>query len=274
MGHADVFGLWSAKKTRAKVFCTMHNIYFNKNFLDNLIFKFYSFLFLKKVTKTQVISISKSVEMHVIKKLKLPGKRSHILVNAIPFKIIEKEKSNQNQINLLFVGRLEPQKSVITLLDAIQLLKKEQLSKSFILNIVGDGSLKEELENKVDELEINELVKFEGKKTEVDSFYQKADIFILPSIWEGFGIVLLEAFRAKNATIATNIEGPAELINHNVNGLLFSPENHIELAKNIQLLVENENLRNQIAQKGFETFSKKYEINNYVKKLEGIYING
>ena len=86
LGHADLLGVWSARKSSAKIFCTMHNIYFKKSILDILFFKIYSFLFLRKVKKSHIISISKSVETHVLQKLKIPKERSHLLYNAIPFK--------------------------------------------------------------------------------------------------------------------------------------------------------------------------------------------
>ena len=106
LGHADFIGIWAARSIKAKVFCTMHNIYFKKTFMDALFFRCYSFLFLKVAQNSQVISISKSVETHVLQKLKLPKERSHLLLNAIPVKEIKKVEKQHKKITLLFVGRL------------------------------------------------------------------------------------------------------------------------------------------------------------------------
>lgn len=271
LGHADIFGLWSTRKSNAKVFITMHNIYFKKNFLDAVIFKLYSFLLLKINKTSRVISISKSVENHVLTKLKLPKERSFLLYNAIPEKEFKRAKKETKNSNLLFVGRLEKQKSVETLIKAVHYLKNKNLNNTIQLIIVGDGKLKNELEHLANKLQIDNFIKFKGKQKEVSQFYNEADIFILPSIWEGFGIVILEAFRAKLAVIASNIEGPAELITQNENGLLFEPENYIELAEKIELLIKNKALRKRIAQKGYETFTKKYHIDLYVEKLNNLY---
>ena len=273
LGHADIIGFIAVKNSKAKVFCTMHNIYFKKNNLDELFFKIYRYLFLKRVPKSKVISISESVEKHVISTLKVPRSRSFLLYNAISPKNIKRSNGKNSEIKLLFVGRLEKQKSLETLLHAVNYLKKQRNKFEFSITIVGDGSKKSQLQSLAKKLSINDSVLFKGKQENTDRLYGESDIFVLPSIWEGFGMVILEAFRAKLAVIASNIEGPAELINHNSNGLLFEPKNHVELAKKIKLLIDNPNLRRRLANKGYESFIEDYHIDGYIKNLEKLYIN-
>lgn len=268
LGHADILGIWAAKKSNAKIFCTMHNIYFKQSFIDTIFFKIYKYLFKKRKRNVKVISISKSVESHVINTLKLPKDRSFLLYNAIPSKEFDSRKMNDS-INVLLVGRLEKQKSIDTLIRSVESLK----DKNITVKIVGDGSLKTELISLTEKLKVNHLVKFVGKQENTDTYYQNADIFVLPSIWEGFGIVILEAFRAKVAVVASNIEGPAELILHQENGLLFEPKNHINLAEQLKTLIENPKLRQKLSENGYKTFTKEFQIENYVKKLEEIYSN-
>ena len=273
LGHADILGIWSAKNIEAKVFCTMHNIYFKKNFLDVVFFEIYKLLFLRVVKNGHIISISKSVENHVLNKLRIPKNRSHLLANAIPLKPPPEKKENSEKVNVLFVGRLEKQKSLETLLRAVKYLKTKKLKKEFNLIIVGDGKLRNKLEHLTKELLIDNIVRFDGEQKNVDSYYKQADIFVLPSIWEGFGIVILEAFSAKLAVIASNVEGPAELISHNENGLLFEAKNHIQLAERITELINNEVKRHKIALNGYDTFTQKYHIDIYVEKLNQLYKN-
>ncbi|WKD85554.1 GalNAc-alpha-(1-_4)-GalNAc-alpha-(1-_3)-diNAcBac-PP-undecaprenol alpha-1,4-N-acetyl-D-galactosaminyltransferase [Polaribacter huanghezhanensis] len=273
LGHADLLGIWSARKTKAALFCTMHNIYFKKNYLDFFFFKLYTFLFLNAAKNTHVISISKAVEKHVVKKLKVPKERSHVLKNAISPKEIEKKNKLKDTIRLLFVGRLEKQKSVETLLKAIAILKNKQLKKEFKLTIVGDGSLRKELKLLSKKLKINHLVTFKGEQKDVDAYYSISDIFILPSIFEGFGIVIIEAIRAKVAVIASNIEGPAELIDNGKNGLLFPVKNEKILANKIELLIINDAKREELIDNGYKTFTKHDHIDTSVKKLNNLYLN-
>jgi len=267
LSHADILGIISSIGNKAKIFCTMHNIYFKKNFIDKVLFSIYKFLF--KIFSVNVISISKSVEKHVLNTLKLPKERSFLLYNAIPpnpnIKI--DKKSKKTNLNLLFVGRLVKQKSIDTLLKAIKHLKKEKI----FLTIVGDGELRPYLENLATELNILNKVAFVGKSKNVYQYFYESDIFILPSIWEGFGIVILEAFSSKNTVIATNIEGPSELIKDGENGLLFEPKNHLQLANHIKNLIENQKKRNSLAEEGYKTYNEKFHIKTYVKKLQMIY---
>ncbi|SNR17701.1 glycosyltransferase family 4 protein [Tenacibaculum jejuense] len=268
LSHADILGIIASLGFKAKVFCTMHNIYFKKNKIDSFLFFVYTILF--KLKKTHVISISKSVKNHVISTLKQSKSRSFLLYNAIPSYKKELVKEENTTIQLLFVGRLVKQKSVSTLLKAIAILKKTDLK----LTIVGDGNLRTYLEALAEKLNIKDKVYFVGQQKNIDSYFYNADVFILPSIWEGFGIVILEAFRAKLAIISSNIEGPAELIQHQKNGLLFTPKNDKELSEKLKELIDNPELRNKIAIKGYNTFTEKYHIDNYVKQLEKLYVNG
>jgi glycosyltransferase involved in cell wall biosynthesis len=272
LSHADILGGIASSTTKAKLFCTMHNIYFKKNWIDTLLFKVYRTLFLLK--KINVICISKCVYGHVVSKLKQKKEHSFLLNNAIPpIKLQGIKRSNPNTINLLFVGRLEKQKSISTLLQALHLLQNQSLNKKLKLTIVGDGSYKKRLKELTIGLKIQNVVKFVGSHQETQMFYTASDIFILPSIWEGFGIVILEAFRAKLPVIASDIEGPAELIQHNHNGVLFEKQNHHQLAARISDLIDNEKKRIALGENGHETFKEKYHIRSYVSRLRKLYIS-
>lgn len=267
LSHADILGITASLGLKAKVFCTMHNIYFKKNKIDIFLFSVYSILF--KLKKTHVIAISKPVENHVIHTLKQPKSRSFLLYNAIPSNEEKLEKPQNRTIQLLFVGRLVKQKSVDTLLRAIAILKNE----NFNLTIVGNGNLRVSLETLSKELKVENKVDFVGQQKNINPYFQNADIFVLPSIWEGFGIVILEAFRSKVTVIASNIEGPAELIQHSKNGLLFNVNDHEDLAEKLYSLIKNKSLLTRLGSEGFKTFTKKYHINNYVEKLQKLYEN-
>lgn len=258
----------------------MHNIYIQKNIYDNFYFLIYRFLLNIIAPNTKVISISKSVEKHVLGRLCLPQSRSSMIYNAIPPNNIEEsnklyKRNNANyKTTLLFVGRLSKQKSVHILLKAIKILKDDGYQDLLNVLLVGDGDLRVPLEALSKELLIDDMVSFVGQTANVEPYFLCSDIFILPSIWEGFGIVILEAFKYKLAVIATNIEGPSELIENEVNGLLAVPNNECELAEKIKLLVNNKSLRDRLAEKGFELFNEKYHIDNYMEELNKLYEKG
>ncbi len=220
-----------------------------------------------------VISISRSVENHVINTLKIPRERAFLLPNAIPQEAIFKSKKSNDKIKILFVGRLVKQKNVETLIKALNTLNDKDFRKSIEVDIVGDGPLMGKLIALTKSLKLSHMISFEGNKKNVESYYQKADIFVLPSIWEGFGLVILESFKAKVAVISSNIEGPSELIRHGFNGLLFEPGDYIGLANNIEELIKNVKKREDIAENGQNTLKEEYHIDVYVKKLNVLYEN-
>ena len=106
-------------------------------------------------------------------RLQIPKYRSHLLLNAIPLKEILFNKRSSEKINLLFVGRLEKQKSIETLLKAVENLKTIKLKKEFQLIIVGDGKLKNELEQLMKQLKLG-TVGFIWETKYIDSYYERA----------------------------------------------------------------------------------------------------
>lgn len=273
LSHADIIGSMASVGSNAKVFTTIHSTKFRNNAFDSIIFLICAIVF--RVYKVNVISISKSVEKVVLRKFYLRQKRSLLLYNALQFVETETELNNKedNKINLLFVGRLEKAKSVHTLLYALNQLQKRKLTAEFKLTIVGEGSLRKQLEELSRKLKTQHIVEFVGSQKDPAPYFSSSDIFVLPSIWEGFGIVILEAFRAKLPVVASNIEGPSELIQDNVNGLLFEKGNAVELSKKIGSLIVDNNKRHLLGENGYKSFTEKYHIKNYVEKLDRLYEN-
>lgn len=132
---------------------------------------------------------------------------------------------------ILFVGTLTRDKGVDTLIRAFANLRKE-LPRAR-LYIVGDGPERKELEEASVKLCVEEGVSFEGQLSpkELFAYYKSVDVFVLPSLREGFGIVLLEAMAANLPFVASEAVGVArELVKHSRNGRLFPPGNQEELA--------------------------------------------
>ncbi|PRY12309.1 glycosyltransferase involved in cell wall biosynthesis [Pontibacter ummariensis] len=280
LGHADLLGLWAARGLDLKLFCTMHNIWFKWNWKDKIIFKAYKFLFRTVARKCKVIAISNVVKKHVVETLKVPSNRVHLLYNGIPSALPNCQnnsldlrralKISTKNFNVLFVGRLEPQKSVDTLLKAVSLLKDKIPSIKLLL--VGEGSLRAELERLALELGLKDIVEFRGVTLKPEEYFAVCDLFVLPSIFEGMGIVLLEAFRASLPVIASNTEGPGELITHGQTGLLFEPLQHKELANLMYKFYLSPSLLKEIGENGNKFYKENFKIEDYAAKLEELYV--
>lgn len=278
LGHADLIGLWSIRGLNVKSFVTIHNIWYKWDWRDPIIFFIYKILFKTIARKCVVIGISKSVSLHVKNRLGVKAENIFTLYNAIDdIHSLDTKDNIRKKLNIpeksfcvLFIGRLHIQKSIETLLYAVNIVKNK--IPKLVIQIVGEGDEEIKLIKIVNQLQISEIVKFYGTTSEPELFLQAADLFVLPSIYEGFGIVIIEAFSAGLPVIATNIEGPRELITDGNNGLLFSPLDCKALANLIYKVYLNYDLRISLSQASRKSFSNEYRIDNYAEKLEKIYL--
>lgn len=223
----------------------------------------------------KVIAISNSVKRSLNKFELIPSKKIFVLYNGIDydkfFKIAESNKiSKEKPIVIGTVCRLETQKGISYLLLAMRII----LTKfpSVQLEIVGDGSLLHELQSLTKDLGISNSVKFFGKFADVIPFYKKMHIFVLPSLYEGFGIVLLEAMAAGIPVIATNVDGIKEVVIDGESGILIPARNPEAIADAVLKLIENPQLADKLVDAGLKR-SKSFDIKEHVMKLENFYVN-
>ncbi|MDO1445149.1 glycosyltransferase family 4 protein [Rhodocytophaga aerolata] len=278
LGHADLIGLFASRNLAAKLFCTMHNVWFKWNRIDYLIFYLYRILFRTVARHCKVTCVSRAIMHHVIHTLGVKKENVVLLPNAIPDRIEEESKLQareelkigKNDYVVLFIGRLRIQKSVDTLISsAIHL-------KSYIpflkILIVGEGHLREELELLSAKLDLEQIVEFRGVTLTPNKYLQASDVFVLPSVFEGLPTVILEAFRASIPVIASDIDGTNDLIEHTVNGLLFQAKDTQKLAEHIKCLYNDSSYAATIGKSGNKSFKNKYTIEKYVEQLEDNYL--
>ncbi|MDM1707279.1 glycosyltransferase [Thiopseudomonas alkaliphila] len=123
---------------------------------------------------------------------------------------MRKKLGVNNKKILLAVGRLDPAKDYPNLLQAVFLLKEKR--QDFKLFIVGDGALRADLIRRVKELELTEDVEFLGVRRDVAQLMSAADVFVLSSAWEGFGLVVAEAMACERPVVATDCGGVKEVV--------------------------------------------------------------
>lgn len=149
--------------------------------------------------------------------------------------------------NLLACGRLTKQKDYPTLFRAFAHLSGSDLR----LNILGEGDLRQSLEQLAQDLGIADRVTFLGFQRDPFSHMRRADIFVLSSRWEGFGNVLVEAMAMGAPVVSTDCpHGPAEIIEDGQTGLLVPTEDAAALAAALQRLVDDPELRLRLGQAG------------------------
>lgn len=136
---------------------------------------------------------------------------------------------------ILYVGRLHPLKDPLTLINAFSIISKK-LPNS-VLFMVGSGPLKAQVENLIQKNKMRIKLIDSAYGLDLLRLYQAADIFVLPSIGESFGLVIAEAMASGCICLGTTSGAPAELIGNN--DLLFRPANSTELANKIIWLLDH-----------------------------------
>jgi len=171
---------------------------------------------------------------------------------------------------IMFVGTLRPVKGVKYLIEAMKILIDK--SKNSRLFIVGDGEERKYLENLVKELVLEKYVTFIGKvpNEKIPEYMTASDVFILPSLSEGFPVTVVEAMASGLPIIATDVRGLPEIIKDGENGFLVEPKNLEQIVDKVLLLLEDDELREGISRNN-KGKAKEYSWEAVIEKLERVY---
>ncbi|MGE5329744.1 MAG: glycosyltransferase family 4 protein [Deltaproteobacteria bacterium] len=186
-------------------------------------------------------------------------KKDKIVIINNGVKSLENMKRNKtDKIVIGSSGRLSKEKGYEYLIEAASKINLPDIE----FWIAGDGSLKAEFEKMLKDAGMTDKFKLLGFTDQISKVLNNIDIFILPSLWEGFGISIIEAMSLGKPVIATNVGGIPEVLGDC--GLLINPANVDEIANSIKLLVENEEMRKELGQKAKERFN-----NNFTQEIMG-----
>jgi glycosyltransferase involved in cell wall biosynthesis len=213
---------------------------------------------------------------HMRKKLNSIHSRDiYIVPNGISleqFKEISPDLTNEARTKkILFVGRFHPVKGVKYLIMAMEKVHEEIPDARLIL--VGDGKERDMLEKLAENHGIRESIDFIGEvpHKKIAGFMNNADVFVLPSISESFGMVNLEAMACGLPIVASRVGGIPNVIKDEVHGYLVEAKKPDEIAEKLLLLLQNTQLRMKISQRNKEDV-KAYAWDNIANSLEKIYL--
>lgn len=157
---------------------------------------------------------------------------------------------------ILSTGRLAPQKGFEYLVRAAPLLRSKRPATKIVL--AGDGPLRRDLSNLVSDLRVGDVVEILGFRADVGELLAAADLVVLPSLWEGLSISLLEAMAAAKPIVATTIASNREVTNDGEAALLVPPKDPGSLAAAIQGLRRDVPRRLELARRGREVQRERY----------------
>jgi len=161
----------------------------------------------------------------------------YVIPNAIECPIISQEKINPYQF--IFVGRLVFYKNLELGIKAINIIKNT--FPKIKLVIVGNGPHKKSLSDLVTKLNLEEYVEFKGYVNTEKKFQliAESNALVFPSLFEGFGLVILEAFSQKRTVLVSKIPPMSDIVSHEKNGYLLDPHDETEWAKTLIQLITN-----------------------------------
>jgi glycosyltransferase involved in cell wall biosynthesis len=171
---------------------------------------------------------------------------------------------------IIYVGRLCPIKGLEYLIKAMRLIKDEENDARLVL--VGEGEERGHLEGLVSQLGLKECTTFTGKvpNEAVPEHMAAGNVFVLPSLSEGFPLVVLEAMAAGLPIVATNVGGIPEFIVNAENGFLVEPKDPEQIAEKVCLLLGDDELRRRISENNKEK-ARDYSWENIIDRLEHVY---
>jgi len=166
---------------------------------------------------------------------------------------------------------VEPKKGLRILLQAMAVLAKRYGQPPCQLLLVGDGPSRHELELLREQLGLSSWVVFAGSRRDIPRVLHAVDAFVLPSLYEGFGIAILEAMAAGKPVIATSVGGIPEFVLSGETGLLVEPGNVEALADAIDRLLSHPQQARTMGAKGRIRAGERYHISTVVRQHEQVY---
>jgi len=207
-----------------------------------------------------------------LKELGIPQEKIRLIPHGVDVsRFSHRRKSSTGTVRIAWFGRIDRDKGIITLLKALSHLTEYN---NLELLIGGDPSddprYYRELVDYTRAARLPE-VKFVGLIQDPPSFLRQADIFVLPSLKETFGIVNLEAMASGLPVVASSVGGVLDIVVDNETGFLVHPGNSLELAEKLKLLINDAKLRQRMGCKGRERAEQLFSIDHVFSRVLDMY---
>jgi len=216
-----------------------------------------------------VAAISDYVRHHAIRDLNLADERVVTIYNGVDvtrFRPTPSSRPDSGIFTILTIAHLIPEKGVHFLLRAFARLNSE----SARLVVAGDGQEREKLQALSVEMGISQRVEFCGLRDDAEQLLSDADIFVHPAVWgEGFGLTIAEAMASGRPVVASRVGAIPELIEDGVSGLLVPPGDIEALCTAIQRLIEDPELRRQLATRARKCVEERFSLERCVEAHAG-----
>lgn len=223
----------------------------------------------------KVIAVSKATAEETVRFYRLPKERVvaiHNGIDLLSFTDLRVEEENEGH-TMLSVGRLSWRKGYKYLIDAMPNILSEYPDAKLV--IVGYGDQRTPLQRHVKKLGIESSMRFLDKVSgeTLYSLYHEADVYVQPSLYEPFGITILEAMSMRKPVVATRVGGIPELITNGAEGLLVEPGNSLQLARAITNVFSDSSCRRRFGSNARKRVEREFTWETIAKKTFEFYTN-
>ncbi|MCD6035362.1 MAG: glycosyltransferase [Rickettsiales bacterium] len=226
----------------------------------------HNYNFRRALKADAAIAITRHMRQAIIGEGMPEGKVFHLPnMVKIPSPLPQHRKSRRASPIIGAMGRFVKKKGFSYLLDAFAILKQRGVPCSLLIG--GTGAEEAALRKQAQTLGIEGQVDFSGWVNDKRPFFEKTDIFCLPSIHEPFGIILLEALLHGLPVVSTESEGPSEIAENEQHALLVPTANAEALANALQRMVEDKSLAERLAKNGQERIVERYRMETVEQEL-------
>ena len=271
--HADVYGMAAARRTGIRAISSRHN---DNPFRRNTVIKLANRRAMRHAQR--VITISEALNRFVREVEGIEAEKVitvHYGMAPPDFPINARDDGRQrfgfgDGIPVIgYFGRLIEQKGVDTLLRAFEQVRREV--PAAVLLIVGDGDQRGGLEDLAQSLKVEDAVTFAGWVPQAFNLMPACDLIVMPSRWEGFGLVALEVMSAARPLIASRVSALPEIVVDGETGLLTQPDDPAELAKAITSVLTDHDLAVKLGQAGYRRLVDSFSIDKMIQGTMAVY---
>ena len=220
-----------------------------------------------KMFKVVPVALTELIQRSIVEEYKINVENVPVVFNGMPVDKYYKKSDYSLVKNILHIGRFSLQKNHKTLIEAFESVHKNH--SNIKLNLVGAGELEEEIKTMVAQKGLLDAVNFKGLLDDVKEEMSKADVFCLPSNYEGMPMTIIEAMASGLPVVATAVGGVQDMITDGKDGILCNntPE---DVAGALEKVIESEDLRETLGKNAIIT-SKEYSSENMAKRYYDLY---
>lgn len=223
--------------------------------------------------------VHETVSENLVRHYKVPSASVVTIPNAVVIPPLLKEKAEElrrkyprkaDELFGFFIGRLEEQKGHSYLIDAVKEMNESKRRKIRFF-LAGTGSLEAALKKRAADAGVQDSFIFLGQCREIPEYLDLCDFLVLPSLWEGMPLSVLEAFGAAKPVLATDIEGTREMVRSGENGLLVNPRDAGALRRGIEEILTHPERLSAMGSAAFQKWKTEYSYEKMIASYQALY---